>query len=1712
LNAYAVTVSVANGAASASYTLPASTPGGTYTIQAVFSGTSTLLGSSDTSHSLTISNVPTTTAATSTTTTFSTATQTVALSATVTSPAGIVNEGTETFSILSGTTVIGSPVTVAVVGGAASAGYPLPGGTSGGTYTIQAVYNANSSYAGSSDSSQSLTVSPAATTTAAANASVAYSGNEQSVPLGATVSSAAGVVSEGTETFTILSGTTPVGTPVAVSVVAGTASASYPLPAGTPVGTYTIQAVYNSTPDFVGSSDTSHTLTVSSVSAATATAVANASATYNAAAQAVPLTATVTSAGGTVNEGTLTFTILSGTTPVGNPVTVSVAEGAASASYALPAGTQAGTYIIQAVYNGTANFLSSTNTSQTLTVSAAASATAAVSASATFTTGAQDVSLSATVTSSAGTVDEGTETFTILSGTTVIGTPVTVDVVAGAASVSYALPVGTPAGTYVIEAAYSGTTNFLGYTDTSQTLVISAAATATAAASASVTFSTGSLSVPLTATVTSPAGTVNEGTETFTILNGTTVIGTPITVDVVAGAAATSYALPTGLSAGTYIIEAVYNGTTNFLGYTDTSQRLVIGAAATATAAASASATFTTGGQDVPLTATITSPAGTVNAGTETFTILSGTTVIGSPVTVNVVAGAAAASYALPAGTPAGTYIIEVVYNGSTDFGGSTDTTQPLIVGAAATATAAASASVTFNTGSLSVPLTATVTSPAGTVSEGTETFTILSGPTVIGTPATVNVIAGAAAASYALPAGTPAGTYIIEAVYNGSTDFGGSTDTTQPLVISAAATATAAASASVTFSPAAQDVPLTAAVTSPAGPVNEGTETFTILNGTTPVGTPVTVNVIAGAAAASYLLPADTPAGIYTIQAVYNGSPDFLGFTDTSHLLTVGASATATAAASASVIFSTAAQDIPLTATVTSPAGTVSEGTETFTILSGPTVIGTPVTVNVVAGAAAASYILPAGTLAGTYTIQAVYNGTVNFGGSSDRSQPLTITAAATATAAANASVTFSPTAQDVPLTATVSTPAGTVGEGTETFTILNGTTPVGVAVTANVVAGVADATYILPAGTPAGTYTIEAVYNGTPDFGGSSDTSRTLVVAAAATATAAASATVTFSTAAIDVPLLATVTSAAGTVGEGTEAFTILSGTTPIGASVTVNVVAGVASATYILPGGTPAGTYTIQAVYNGTPDLGGSSDSTHSLTVVAAALSSIAVTPAGPTIAKGLTVPFVAMGTYTDGSTADLTSQVAWASSDPSVASISPTGLATGLGVGSAGITASFDGVTSPVDTLTVTPAALTGIAVTPVNPSIAKGQTAQFTATGSYTDGTTADLTPQVTWASGTPAVASISPSGLAKGLGVGTSGITASLNGVTSPADPLTVTAAATATAAADASAPFSSAAQTVPLTATVTSPAGTVGAGTVTFTILNGNTPVGSPVTADVSGGVATADYPLPAGTPAATYTIQAVFSGTPDFSGSTDTSHHLTVSAATITVTADAVQWGSESAALQMASDGMRLLPAGRTTDLPWFNIDRIDISLSQAAPLNPGDVSVTGIAGGSYGPVTISGSGTSSVVITLAKLITLPDRVTLAIGNDQIITYKGRLDVLPGDVNDDGVVNTTDGALILYNETPAHAYQAFRDLNGDGAVDDADFALVRSRIGTVLPGIQATARSVAMTADLVDIALGAIDQDDFPAPPTSTAASVSMTYQTFAQKRRASSTGALE
>jgi uncharacterized protein YjdB len=175
-------------------------------------------------------------------------------------------------------------------------------------------------------------------------------------------------------------------------------------------------------------------------------------------------------------------------------------------------------------------------------------------------------------------------------------------------------------------------------------------------------------------------------------------------------------------------------------------------------------------------------------------------------------------------------------------------------------------------------------------------------------------------------------------------------------------------------------------------------------------------------------------------------------------------------------------------------------------------------------------------------------------------------------------------------------------------------------------------------------------------------------------------------------------------------------------------------------------------------------GSVSGSMSLTVAAATLKSIAITPANATLSRNATQQFTATATLSDGSTQKLSGSVTWSSATPSVATISATGLATALAAGSSTIQASSGDVTGSA-TLTVTAASLSSIVVTPANPSIAKGLTDQFTATGRYSDGSTENITNSVTWSSSNPSVATISVSGLATSVAAGSSTMQAALGSI-----------------------------------------------------------------------------------------------------------------------------------------------------------------------------------------------------------------------------------------------------------------------------------------------------------------------------------------------------------
>ena len=164
----------------------------------------------------------------------------------------------------------------------------------------------------------------------------------------------------------------------------------------------------------------------------------------------------------------------------------------------------------------------------------------------------------------------------------------------------------------------------------------------------------------------------------------------------------------------------------------------------------------------------------------------------------------------------------------------------------------------------------------------------------------------------------------------------------------------------------------------------------------------------------------------------------------------------------------------------------------------------------------------------------------------------------------------------------------------------------------------------------------------------------------------------------------------------------------------------------------------------------------------------LVAVAVTPADPVLLLGTVQQFTATGRFSDGSEKDITGSVTWATSSSSVASITGGGLAAASALGSATVSATSGSVIGST-TANVQAAVLSSITIRPANRKIAQLTSQQFEAIGTYTDGSTRNVTGQVSWTSSDSIVAMISRGGRAKGLTPGTTTITATLQSISASA-------------------------------------------------------------------------------------------------------------------------------------------------------------------------------------------------------------------------------------------------------------------------------------------------------------------------------------------------------
>ncbi|HEV2750218.1 MAG TPA: Ig-like domain-containing protein [Gemmatimonadales bacterium] len=342
----------------------------------------------------------------------------------------------------------------------------------------------------------------------------------------------------------------------------------------------------------------------------------------------------------------------------------------------------------------------------------------------------------------------------------------------------------------------------------------------------------------------------------------------------------------------------------------------------------------------------------------------------------------------------------------------------------------------------------------------------------------------------------------------------------------------------------------------------------------------------------------------------------------------------------------------------------------------------------------------------------------------------------------------------------------------------------------------------------------------------------------------------------------------------------------------------------------------------------------------------VASVTVTPATASLTVGQTVQLTA--TPKDANGNPLTGRViTWQSSDNTIASVSSSGLVTGVGAGGpVTITATSEGQ-SGTATVNVSLAPVASVTVSPSSANIAITGTVQLTATPKDANGNPLSGR-AISWASSNTNVATVNTSGLVTGVTAGSVTITATSEGQSGTAT-ITVAGAPVASVTVTPASASVQAGQTVQLTATLKDANGNILTGR-TVTWSSNTTTV---ATVSSSGLVTT--------TVAGSATITATSEGQSGTSAITVTA--VPVASVTVTPATASVAAGGTVQLTATPKDANGNPLTGRV--ITWQS------SNSAIASVN-GSGLVTGVVAG--GPVTITAtsegqSGTSAVTVTAAS-----------------------------------------------------------------------------------------------------------------------------------------------
>ncbi|HFC12354.1 MAG TPA: hypothetical protein ENJ56_05880, partial [Anaerolineae bacterium] len=173
--------------------------------------------------------------------------------------------------------------------------------------------------------------------------------------------------------------------------------------------------------------------------------------------------------------------------------------------------------------------------------------------------------------------------------------------------------------------------------------------------------------------------------------------------------------------------------------------------------------------------------------------------------------------------------------------------------------------------------------------------------------------------------------------------------------------------------------------------------------------------------------------------------------------------------------------------------------------------------------------------------------------------------------------------------------------------------------------------------------------------------------------------------------------------------------------------------------------------------------------SIDTVATNLERIIIAPGTTSLTTGATLALRATAIFSDNTSTDITNLGRWTSDNLAVLSVSnggdKQGIVSAIDEGNATIQISYLDVSSQIG-LSVSPATLRSISISPQNISLPGNTELDLTATGIYSDGQSRDITQAVLWSSDAPEIASISntvgKSGNLRAVTTGTTTISASL--------------------------------------------------------------------------------------------------------------------------------------------------------------------------------------------------------------------------------------------------------------------------------------------------------------------------------------------------------------